>query len=106
MMIMLACGAGGNAVVTRNQESVTERVITKTGNVEPGGIHNSERGLTQTVLPLPVQGSKARSWINVKEFAGARGDGTTDDTEKINSAITAAAGGVLYFPKGTYIVRK
>jgi hypothetical protein len=33
---------------------------------------------------------------------GATGDGTTDDTSAINSAI--AAGGTLYFPPGTYKV--
>jgi len=40
---------------------------------------------------------------NVKNY-GATGDGTTDDTSAIASAIAAlpAAGGVLYFPPGTY----
>ncbi len=43
--------------------------------------------------------------INVKEF-GAKGDGKTDDTAAITSAIAAlpAAGGVVFFPAGTYLV--
>jgi hypothetical protein len=43
---------------------------------------------------------------NVKNY-GATGNGTTDDTTAIRSAITAAAagGGVVYFPAGTYLVQ-
>lgn len=44
-------------------------------------------------------------WFNVKA-QGAKGDGTTDDTTSINSTIALAntAGGVVYFPKGTYVI--
>lgn len=45
--------------------------------------------------------------VSVKHPAyGAKGDGSTDDTEAINAAITAAStsGNRLYFPPGTYIV--
>lgn len=35
---------------------------------------------------------------------GATGDGTTDDTTAIQTALTAAAGKMLYIPPGTYIV--
>ncbi len=43
--------------------------------------------------------------FNVKDY-GATGDGSTDDTSAINSAMSAvnSAGGVLYFPTGTYMV--
>lgn len=43
--------------------------------------------------------------INVQDF-GAVGDGTTDDTEAIKSAVASLNenGGILYFPTGTYIV--
>lgn len=44
-------------------------------------------------------------YFNVKaSIFGAIGDGTTDDTASITSAMTAAAvvGGVVFFPPGTY----
>lgn len=43
--------------------------------------------------------------VSVKDF-GATGDGTTDDTEAILKAITAAPGKVIFFPAGRYVVTK
>ena len=47
--------------------------------------------------------------LNVKDF-GAVGDGVTDDHEAMQAAINAASqglgGGKLYFPEGTYLVKK
>lgn len=48
----------------------------------------------------------AQRVVNVRDY-GATGNGTTDDTASINSAIAAvnsASGGVLYLPIGTYII--
>src|SRR5690606_13319574 len=39
--------------------------------------------------------------VNVRDF-GAIGDGIEDDTPAVFDAIEAAAGGVVYFPAGTY----
>jgi hypothetical protein len=41
--------------------------------------------------------------FNVKQF-GAKGDGATDDTVAIQAAVTAAAGGMVTFPPGTYVI--
>lgn len=46
------------------------------------------------------------NWFNVVDY-GATGDGSTDDTTAIQDAIDAAeaaGGGVVYFPRGTYVV--
>lgn len=44
-------------------------------------------------------------FTNVKDPTyGAVGDGVTNDTTAIAAAITAAAGGVVFFPAGTYVV--
>lgn len=41
--------------------------------------------------------------VNVKDF-GAVGDGVTNDTSAIQTAIAASAGNTVYFPSGTYLV--
>lgn len=45
-------------------------------------------------------------FISVKSY-GAKGDGVTDDTNAIKSALNdlvPAVGGTIYFPTGTYII--
>ena len=67
-------------------------------------------GTADAVLYLPdgtgavsssVQANMRSGAINAKLFAGAAFDGTTDDTTKIQQAITAGAGGWVYLPEGT-----
>lgn len=47
--------------------------------------------------------SKLSEIVSVTDF-GAVGDGLANDTAALQAAATAAGGGVLYFPKGTYLV--
>lgn len=54
--------------------------------------------LSPAIRPLPP----TAEWVNVHTI-GVKGDGKTDDTAAIQSAITAHR--VLYFPSGHYIVR-
>lgn len=49
--------------------------------------------------------------VDVKAEFGAKGDGRSDDTAAIQAAVSAAIGldntrGVLYFPNGTYVIKK
>lgn len=61
--------------------------------VEVGGTRLTFRTLSET------------GCLTVRDF-GARGDGTTDDTDAIQCAINVCpAGGRVYVPKGTYLVR-
>ena len=68
----------------------------------------SEAGDISYTYPGGVEQSvqtRLEQRVSVKDF-GAVGDGTTDDTLAIRSAITSvlASNNVLYFPEGTYSV--
>jgi len=60
-------------------------------------------GLTaSTTVSVNVSNSSGGSIVNVSSF-GATGNGSTDDTAAINSAIgTLTSGSTLFFPCGTY----
>lgn len=41
--------------------------------------------------------------VNVRDF-GAKGDGSADDSGAVRAAIDRAAGDIVYFPSGTYLI--
>lgn len=67
-----------------------------------GGLVTSVNGMTGDV-EISVVGADT-SIVNVKTEHGAAGDGVTDDTDAIQTAIEHArtSGKILYFPKGVY----
>ena len=53
-------------------------------------------------------GSSTLSWYNAKSY-GAKGDGSTDDSTALNALIRKvhdAGGGVIYCPKGVYVLKE
>ena len=62
--------------------------------------------MTALSSPAAAAGATDALATNVKDPAyGAVGDGQTDDTAAIQAAINATpAGGVCFFPAGTYLV--
>lgn len=77
------------------------------------GFANRAASLFSSDASITATGSTTARWIsdrfadvvNVKDF-GAVGDGVTDDTSAIQSAITAVGigGGIILFPAGTFKV--
>lgn len=103
--------ATATLVVTVGGASAVSSVNGKTGVVV---LHAA----TVTALPTaggtmtgPIVGfeDKGGQVFNVKAY-GAKGNGGTDDTAAIQAAITAAgatsAGGIIFFPPGTYPISK
>lgn len=66
---------------------------------------NESTGVWRVVSYQRVNGTPVLSaFVSVKDF-GATGDGSTDDTSSIQTAInTVGPNGALYFPPGTYKV--
>ena len=76
-LFLLGCGGSGSEAMTDESSQQTEEANTD--------IHN-DTGL-----------------ISVKSY-GALGDGSTDDTDAIQTAINS--GDTIYFPKGTYLISR
>lgn len=62
---------------------------------------NADNGLQNSINQLKQDVTKVLDYANVKNY-GATGDGSTDDTEAIKTAI--ASGKDLYFPDGEYLI--
>lgn len=106
--------ATGEIWLTQN---VTYKFLLKDSNDVLIGTYDNVFGISNVTLPISSDSvtylpaganavqttvqAKLRQTVSVKDY-GAVGDGTTDDTTAIQSAM--ANGGVVYFPKGTYKV--
>lgn len=62
---------------------------------------NTDNDLQNSIDQLKQDVTKVLDYANVKNY-GATGDGSTDDTEAIKTAI--ASGKDLYFPDGEYLI--
>ena len=62
---------------------------------------NTDKDLQNSIDQLKQNVTKVLDYANVKNY-GATGDGSTDDTEAIKTAI--ASGKDLYFPDGEYLI--
>ena len=62
---------------------------------------SADNGLQNSIDQLKQDVTKILDYANVKNY-GATGDGSTDDTEAIKTAI--ASGKDLYFPDGEYLI--
>src|SRR4051812_41689291 len=61
----------------------------------------SQAGYRRGAVPIPDVPAQA----NVRDF-GAKGDGTTDDTQAFLAAIASMTNGALLIPAGRYPIRK
>lgn len=103
-------------VSTESQLDRAERVHSRRNVLMAGVGAMGTAALGATLISSPPAGATVKTYngilldeggavFNVMASAyGATGNGTTDDTSAIQSAITAAsaAGGTVYFPAGTY----
>jgi parallel beta-helix repeat protein len=59
---------------------------------------------TSVSASVRILATNGNTVFNAKTTYGATGNGSTDDTAAISSALTAAAGNICYLPAGTYMI--
>lgn len=91
-------------------QNVTTFDISSTLNSDGEPITTAVTNVTNVDTTFALTGTQGPSGIvpgyfDVMDY-GATGNGSTDDTTSIQSAISAAAvnGGIVYFPAGTYLI--
>ncbi|AZN43317.1 glycosyl hydrolase family 28-related protein [Paenibacillus albus] len=93
-----------DGIVDKAAKLATARTISLTGSVTGSASFDGSANITITTTGGGSSGGSSNV-VNVKSY-GAVGNGTTDDTAAIKSAITAATASkqIVYFPYGTYRV--
>jgi parallel beta-helix repeat protein len=71
----------------------------------PGRLYRVTDNIRGVWMDTGTQWEMLSTVVNVRDF-GALGDGTTNDTVAIQSAVTVAgvSGGIVWFPPGTWII--
>jgi hypothetical protein len=90
---------GLSAEKTAREDADTQLQLAITA--EQTARENADKGLQDSIDQLQQDIKKVLDYANVKNY-GAKGDGSTDDTEAIKKAI--ASGKDLYFPDGEYLI--
>jgi len=78
-------------------DSVNEILLYKNSEVDFPEVYSKEKE-----YPAPRNTRIVKSIIDVKNDYGAKGDGKTDDTTKIQNAFNNGSGKTVYFPAGSY----
>lgn len=89
-----------NTIVTKVNEESAARQEADTAIRSALAAESNTRADADSELETKIN-NIAETYVSVKKY-GAKGDGTTDDTDSINSALNNS--GCVYFPKGTYII--
>lgn len=70
---------------------------------ETGAAHNESGQVYTVAMMAGGRNVESANWYNVLSF-GADPTGATDSTAAVAAAVTAASGGKLVFPEGTYLI--
>jgi hypothetical protein len=98
---------GKDGILSTNYISIIENKLVEINAAEANRVIAEDIRVSNEALRV-ANSSNNSIYINVKNF-GAVGDGITDDTTAIDSAITLAMTGIttncVYFPAGKYITQ-
>lgn len=97
--------ASGNATFKGALAVGTSALGATAGDISWSGALSGQATLATVIVGNASRGLgvKLQESVSVKDY-GATGNGTTDDTAAIQSAIDSAISGTLIFPPGIYIV--
>lgn len=88
------------AVLARESTSHADAILRQGDQIESASSAASAASATALLT------ASALSYVNARTDLGARGDGSSDDTARIQAALNAAetTSAVVYLPRGTYVI--